>query len=236
MSRRRAPTRFADLVAAATRVFIAAGGFRAAQMDDVARELGVAKGTVYLYVRSKKALFHLVLQHADGPPPTEPDLLPVPSPRPGATVAMLATRLQRQGAFPRLQQALAEPSPDRRADLTAVLTQLYDVMASNRVATRLLNSSARDVPELADFWFEHGRQSLLTRLTRLLEAGQDSGAFAALPDTAAGARLVVETTLWFAVHRHWDPRPDGIAEDLVRSTVIESLARAVSGGTAPRQP
>ncbi|MGH7802861.1 MAG: helix-turn-helix domain-containing protein, partial [Candidatus Binatia bacterium] len=46
MPRPRTDTRLADLVAAATRVFIGQG-YRRTQMADVAEELGVAKGTIY---------------------------------------------------------------------------------------------------------------------------------------------------------------------------------------------
>ena len=52
-------------------------------MEDVANALGVAKGTLYLYVESKEALFDLVIRHADRPG-TEPDF-PVKSPKPGDT-------------------------------------------------------------------------------------------------------------------------------------------------------
>jgi AcrR family transcriptional regulator len=56
MSPRRAPeNRFGDLVQAAVQVFIAQG-YRLTQMSDVAAAMGVAKGTVYLYVKSKEAL------------------------------------------------------------------------------------------------------------------------------------------------------------------------------------
>jgi AcrR family transcriptional regulator len=44
--------RRAEILAAARRVF-ATRGFAAATMDDIAREAGIAKGTIYLYYRSK---------------------------------------------------------------------------------------------------------------------------------------------------------------------------------------
>src|SRR5688572_13892640 len=69
MARPRPPDRYAALIAAATQVFVRAGGVRRAQIDEVARALGVAKGTVYLYVEGKEALFDQALRHADGPAP-----------------------------------------------------------------------------------------------------------------------------------------------------------------------
>ena len=69
------------LVDAATGVFIAQG-YRRAQMADVAAVLGLAKGTLYLYVESKEALFDLVVRYADAPRPIPPPRqLPVPTPK-----------------------------------------------------------------------------------------------------------------------------------------------------------
>ena len=62
--------RLAKLVDCATEVFIAQG-YQRTQMADVAKALGVAKGTLYLYVESKDALFDLVARCADDAhPPT----------------------------------------------------------------------------------------------------------------------------------------------------------------------
>ena len=66
MPRRIPPDRFQEMIAAATGVFIAQG-YRRTQMVDVAQAMGVAKGTVYLYVESKEALFDAVVRYADQP-------------------------------------------------------------------------------------------------------------------------------------------------------------------------
>src|ERR1041384_8870726 len=83
MPRKIPESRFQDLIDAATRVFIAQG-YRHTQMGDVADALGVAKGTVYLYVESKEALFDVVLRSADVPRPIAlPPSLPVRTPATG---------------------------------------------------------------------------------------------------------------------------------------------------------
>jgi Bacterial regulatory proteins, tetR family len=68
MVRRTPEHRFQDLLDAATRVFIAQG-YRRTQVADVAEAMRVAKGTVYLYVESKEALFDAALRYADAPGP-----------------------------------------------------------------------------------------------------------------------------------------------------------------------
>ena len=80
MVRRVPEQRIKDLLAAATVVFIERG-YRRAQMADVARELGVAKGTLYLYVEGKAALFDAALRYAAGEI-DDPDALTLPIPTP----------------------------------------------------------------------------------------------------------------------------------------------------------
>ncbi len=54
------PTKSDAIIEAADRLF-ARFGFRRTAMDDIAREAGVAKGTLYLYFTSKEALFRALL-------------------------------------------------------------------------------------------------------------------------------------------------------------------------------
>ena len=58
-------SRLKDLLQCATRVFIEQG-YRRTQIADVAQALGVAKGTVYLSVDSKEALFHAADSDSSG--------------------------------------------------------------------------------------------------------------------------------------------------------------------------
>src|SRR5438093_4646249 len=69
MARRFPDDRFERLIDCAADVFIDRG-YRRTQMADVAAALGVARGTLYLYVESKEALFDLVARYADADRPT----------------------------------------------------------------------------------------------------------------------------------------------------------------------
>lgn len=42
-------------------------GFAAARVEDIARKVGVTKGTVYVYFKDKEALFEAVMEHATRP-------------------------------------------------------------------------------------------------------------------------------------------------------------------------
>src|SRR5439155_16976055 len=58
---RRKDARPEEIVAAALDVFVE-HGFAGARLEDVARRAGVTKGTVYLYFKSKEALFKAVVR------------------------------------------------------------------------------------------------------------------------------------------------------------------------------
>src|SRR5262245_38955545 len=114
-------------------------------MADVAAALGVAKGTLYLYVESKEALFDLAVRHADASRPFAPcPALPIRTPPPGETLEYIRERLA-QNQVPRaLARALSTKRPtNARAELTAIVSELYDTLAANRRAISLLDRSAR---------------------------------------------------------------------------------------------
>jgi AcrR family transcriptional regulator len=100
MARQIPPGRLPELLEAATRVFIDQGYSRT-QMADVAEALGVAKGTLYLYVESKEALFDLACRHADTPPaPGEAPPFPIRAPKAGATLRYVREELRSSKSCP----------------------------------------------------------------------------------------------------------------------------------------
>ncbi len=234
MSRKRPVDRFDRLVSTATQVFIESGGFARTQIDDVARALGVAKGTVYLYVESKEALFDLALRHADREGTlAEPGELPVRTPAPGATRQLVAERVRERGRFRQLAAALkCVAPPDAAAEVRAVLAEIYDTLYAGRIRIKLIAMAARDVPELADAWFVQGRRRLNRRLARWIELRVRDGRFAPQPDAQAAARMVSETLTWFAVHRHFEPAPEALDDVTARQTALLGVERMLLGANA----
>jgi AcrR family transcriptional regulator len=234
MPRRSSPTRLADLVAAATRVFIAQGYWRT-QMADVAAELGVAKGTVYLSVESKEALFDLVLRYADaGGGVAAPKRLPIRAPRRGATLAYVRDRLTREPLVAEIMALAARRRPgDQRAELETVLGKVYDVLSANRIGIKLVDRCAADHPGLGDLWFRGGRQGILAALREYFESRARTKGLRHFQDSEVVARIVLETLVFWAVHRHWDPSPMAIEESVARSTAIGFLSAALLAERAP---
>jgi AcrR family transcriptional regulator len=229
MARAIPKERFHDLVEAATAVFLEQG-YRRTQMADVAARMGVAKGTVYLYVESKEALFHAVVQHADRHEPIAlPDRLPVPAPEPGATLEEVRKRVAETG-LPVLAEALARRRVTNvRAELESILHELYGLLASHRVGIELLDRCAIDHPDLAAVWYGSGREGVQALLARYIEERVRRGRLAPVADPMVAARMALETVVFWAVHRHRDPAPQAIDEAEAERSVVEFVSRALLG-------
>ena len=223
-------SRMDQLLAAAAKVFISRGYHRAA-MSEIAREMGVAPGTIYLYVESKEALFHLLAARtAVNPRAPLPDMpeLPVKTPPPGTTLQMLQRAMTLQGYAPRLAAALSR-SGDTAIfdDCGALIAELFDSAYERRVGINLIERSAIDWPELAETFYEGLRAPLVKALASYLERGIAAGKLRAVPDSHVAARFIVETIAWFAIHRHGDPRPKDFSDEKAREGVIDLVTASI---------
>jgi AcrR family transcriptional regulator len=231
MARSVPPDRFDALIRAATNVFLERG-YRRTQMADVAEVLGVAKGTLYLYVESKEALFEQTLEHADRADEIAlPRALPIRTPRPGSTLRRLRARLTREAKLPVLAAALAQRRPrDARGEVEAIVRELYRLLAAHKIAIKLLDRCGRDFPELGALWSQAGRGGIVAQLQRYLRARVASGQLAPLTDAALAARMTLEIAAQWAVHRHWDPVPGSSYDEVsVEAGVAEFVSRALIG-------
>lgn len=233
MPRRRPDDKFQQLLETAASVFIDQG-YRRTQMADVAAAMGVAKGTLYLYVESKEALFDAVLRYLDSDETApQPPPLPISTPLPEDTLAYVRTELARNSELGSLTTALARRQVRDVADeFATILFDLYDVLARNRRRLKLLDRSAREYPEIAALWLEGGRGGILSLLEAYLGDRIRRGRFVASGDLGTTARLILETIVFWAVHRHWDLPPATAASSEVdeasaRETVVRLLVRSL---------
>ncbi len=220
--------RFQELIEAATAVFLEQG-YRRTQIADVAARMGLAKGSVYTYVESKEALFDCVLRHAGRSARIGlPDVLPVATPAPEATLEMVRTRLANEVTLPALNTALSRARVvNVAAELESILRELYDSLASHRTAIKLLDRCSADYPELAKLWHGAGREGALSLLGRYIDDRTRRGRLERFENGIVAARIVLETLVFWAVHRHWDPSPQAVDEAAARSTVLAFLSRAL---------
>ncbi|MDH3625374.1 MAG: TetR/AcrR family transcriptional regulator [Myxococcales bacterium] len=218
MPRVRDPARFSRLVSVATDVFIERG-YRRTQMKDVADAMGVAKGTIYLYVESKEALFDLAVRAANDDL-AEPKKLPVATPKPGVTIRYVKDALANEARLPKLEAALGRPCPtDVCAELEGIVRELYALMHQRRVALKLIDRNAAQYPELAAIYFAIARQAIPKLLETYLDARLPRDRRDGVPLTAI-ARGVVEVIAFWAIHRHWDPAPTPVQEEASEAAAV----------------
>jgi AcrR family transcriptional regulator len=222
MRRQGQDDRLQQLVQAATQAFLAKG-YRRTQIADVARIMGVAPGTVYLYAQSKEALFELVLRASLSPGSVSSLSLPVPTPPPDGSLKLVKKALKSEGRIEALEEALRASSA---ADVEAVLRELFRRSAHHWLAIKLVERSALDWPELADTWFVRYRRRILDQLTRFFEQGVRSGILRRPPSIAAAARLVLEMNAFLAIHRRLDPYPTPMDETLAEETFVDAVLHA----------
>ena len=153
--------------------------------------------------------------------------MPVRTPKPAATVKYIREQLARSQVPPTLTTALSRQRvTDVRAELEAIASELYDVLARHRRGIKLLDRSARDYPELAALWFQGARGGLVGLLANYIEDRTRRKLLKPVPDALVAARLLIETTVFWAVHRHFDSRPEIVSEELARETVAHFVVRA----------
>ncbi len=225
--------RFTELVQKGTEVFIELG-YRRTQMADIAAAMGVAKGTLYVYVESKEALFLLCARHCDdaGRVPI-PETLPVPTPKRGALARALTTRLEREGRFDALARALRRRQVrDVRAELAEILAELYDTMRRHRHVLELIDRCGGDHPELARPLQRETREGVQRRLARYLESRTRGHVLRRVDDPFLAARVVMETLTTWAVHIGWDPVPQHFDEKQSRDTVLRFVLRGLLRDTS----
>ena len=235
--KRDAHERLPELIAAAVRVFTREG-YRLARMSDVAAEMGLSEAAIYRYVGSKEGLFVLAIRHAlllEDLPAGDLPLSPAPL---AATVAEARDFIAEVVPFGALAEALGGQGPsDTAAELEMILRELFELESRTREAADMLERSARELPEMADLLNVGIRAPVLAALTEYLAGRAEAGTLRRTPDTAATARLVLETLTWFARHRFSDPDGAAIPAGLATDTAVDALVHAlVPAGPVPAGP
>ena len=178
---RRKQERPAEILDAALKVF-AQKGFAAARMEDIAREAGVTKGTIYLYFENKEAVFKSLVRESVG-----------------ATIATVTAAAQTQEGSARLL-------------LRMVLTRVAQLLVESErvVLPKIVIGESSNFPWLAEFYRFEIIEKRLQLLMSLIERGIAQGEFRRLPSQHV-ARLCVAPVLlgafWRVTFAHLDAEP-----------------------------
>ncbi|MFG1642916.1 TetR/AcrR family transcriptional regulator [Amycolatopsis sp. NPDC049252] len=219
------PRPLGEIASAAARVFTGKG-FKAAGISDVAAVLGLSHGALYTYVDSKEALLYLAFLHLTEPASLDGMAIPVVSPGLAGIVEIDARSVASAG-FPALATALERRRTRPVAEeLGGIVDELYRYVEGHQGLLALVESCARDIPELAELHFVRGRRVLLDQLGDYLRRRIRSGHLRPVPDVPTSARFLVESIAWFAWHRHGDPDSLMLHDDDCRRTVRHLLLAA----------
>ncbi len=227
MARRRDPNRLRDLIQAASNVFLAKG-YRQAQVADVARAMGIASGTIYLYVESKEALFDLVIRTT-----MEPDVLdivwafPIKARSDQSILQFIEATLEKEARFPMLEKGHRSPTRDAKHELEAIVRELFRRTSQRWLALKLLERCAADWPQLAELWFGNHRPRLLRQLAQYLNRRMAERKLRKSPDVATTARLILEMVVAFAMHCRADPTPHAAVDaPVAEAVVVDAIVHA----------
>ncbi len=221
---RAAPGRLAAIADAAARVFTRQG-FRLSQVADVAREAGVAAGTVYLYAADKTALLDLAIRAAAS--------LRLPKDGDGAIQADLPATLA-EALGPRLalpQIAAAARGAGGTITPRLLLAELYDLLAREARLILLLDKLGIEVPVIRDAFTIGLRDRALADFTAAIEGLAASGKVRQDLEPRMMARAVLEMLAWMAMRRPRDSAPPAGDETLARETTLQLAEAALA---APR--
>lgn len=227
MTRLRNPNRLQDLVEAASKVFLAKG-YRQTQVADVARAMGVAPGTIYLYVESKEALFDLVIRWAvDFTLAARDWEFPVRRPDESVTLEFFRTTLAREMCFPALAAAVKTESCDSPSqELESIVQELFRKTSEHWLALKLLERCAADWPELAQLWFGQHRPRVFALVVQYLRSRMAAGLLRPAPDAPTAARLIIEMVAAFAMHCRADAHAPPMDQTLAEAVVVDAIVNA----------
>lgn len=197
-------------------------------MAQIAQDMKVAPGTLYLYVESKQALFDFLISYTFK---SAIDLqkvnLPIKSTRTGTTSALLKKLYLERNAYAFIEEALERKSvKDIRAEFEGILRKFYRLFVEYRHGIGIIMASAVDFPEFQEFFYKYLRDSVVQLMSDYLSSRIKMGLLRKVPDARATARLILEVTIWFAVHRRGGMNPTIMDEKLSEETVVDTLLNA----------
>ncbi|MFI4975365.1 MAG: TetR/AcrR family transcriptional regulator [Caulobacterales bacterium] len=201
------------------------GGYRLTQIAHVSERLGVSIGSIYRYVESKEALFHIAALEAVGWLPDDIEL-PVKVSGLGETVAVIRDAATRTQLWPRLLAAADAPgAPDAEAEARSIAGELFDLVSLRADLICLLDRCAQDVPELVEVFDDHVRRRYFGDLLRWVSRRGLVPKGGGL-DEYALTRGALEAVVWLGQKRVGDATATAITDDQARAAAVRIFASA----------
>lgn len=119
------------------------------------------------------------------------------------------------------------------------VTDLYSRLARHRIALKLVDRCAPELPDLAEVWFGTGRNAQVDAVQAYLVHRERAGLLILPGPAPMVARTIVELCALWAVHLHFDPSPEPwsivqpgvIDDDAIAATLAEFVVRATTASS-----
>lgn len=193
------PAKRRQIIEGARRAFVRMG-FDAASMNDVTRESGVSKSTLYVYFRSKEELFAALIDQERDRYFSEVEALLVETEHPAETLTRFGTRL---------------------AEIVLCAEAMH--------AKRTVIAVASRMPQLGRDFYRHGPQRGHALLTAYLDRACEAGTLR-IEDTAMAAAQFIELATAGSLRRRFfdDQVPEPTSDEIRQ--VVESGVRLFMAG------
>lgn len=171
-SQRRKSARPGEIVAAALHLFVE-HGFAATRLDDVARQAGVSKGTVYLYFDSKEALFEAVVRE------------------------VIIPQVERS------EQLAQQHEGSQSELLRRLVMNWWQSVSTSPICgiPKLVIAESANFPQAAQFFVDNVISRVRRVFNRVIERGIEQGEFRQL-DPESATRLLMSPMVLLAIWRH----------------------------------
>ena len=116
---------------------------------------------------------------------------------------------------------------DSRAELEAVVRELYEVNDANHRGIKLIDR-CQDHPELGLIWQKTGREATRQQIADYLTLRMEGGQLRRVSNVRLAARFIIEVIATWAMHIKWDHSPESFDPDEARENAIDFVVEALA--------
>jgi AcrR family transcriptional regulator len=170
--KRRKAARPAEIIAAALDLFVE-HGFAATKLDDVAKQAGISKGTLYLYFDSKESLFKAVVRE------------------------IVIPQVERS------ESLVLEHDGSQADLLRKLVSNWWQSVSAHRICgiPKLIVAESNNFPKTAQFFVDNVLDRVRRIFTQVIETGIEGGEFREV-DPEYISRLLMAPMVLLAIWRH----------------------------------
>lgn len=195
-------------------------GYKLAQMSDVASVMNGSVGSIYSYVKGKKALFDLCFLES-----FVDNFLNTVTELPFEQIEHQLMLDRYIASFLEQNSALQKDFYVKNPPLSEVIEFLFRHVTKFWRGIRMLDSSAKQWPLLFDF-YRLFRTEAYQGLSEYLVRGMENGKIRRLKEPSLSARLLIENIAYFAMHRRYDMILHDMDENSAYEVTLDAMVHA----------